>query len=201
MTTSVRELDGSTTELELFPDLCTARCDPRAPRPCGCGVCLTSVPVGTGRISILDDDGRGVCAQTCWSPIPGGAPTCLGGQACDRFARACTAPCTVDDACLLVPTPFETAAFARLPDDEPLPISCGLLTSECSRVHPSPDALDGFLGDACKTDFDCQPGHLCYRSSAGGPGTCARFSDCEGRGCGTDICIGLDPAVWVCARP
>lgn len=194
---AVSELDGHISERDLLAGLCTRRCDPRVSRSCGsCGVCVTSVPVGSGRASILDEGGRGICAQPCFSP-DGAAPTCLGGQACDRWAEACLPSCATDDDCLFTTSPFAAAPFERVADVAPLPITCATLSGECVR-----DAGPGAIGDLCTTDFDCELEHTCWVSAPGRPGRCAAFSDCEARGCGRGaVCASLDPAVWVCGTP
>lgn len=197
-TTSVRALDGTTFDLALGDGVCTTRCDPHAARPCECGICVTSWPVGTGRASIVDALGHGVCVQPCFPDVPGGRPECNGPYGCDSFGGGCLPACASDEECLYTSIPGALAPrFAALADQAPLPITCNLARGECLRREPVPAPP---LGARCASDTECALGHVCFAAVPGAPGTCARLSDCAEVGCGpVATCVRIQESVRACA--
>lgn len=185
--------------LPLSEGFCTTRCDARAARPCACGVCVTSWPLGTRRVSIVDASGRGVCVQPCFPDVRGGRPECNGPFGCDAFGGGCVPACTTDDECLYTSTPGGSGArFVELADEPPLPVTCALARGECLRQAPT---VAPPIGAPCATDVDCALGHVCWAPEPGAPGSCAALADCARGGCGVGTtCVAIDgEAVTACA--
>lgn len=188
----VRTLEGTTVEVPVAGDFCTQRCNPNGVRPCACGVCTTSLPFGSSRVSVADELGRGLCVQPCV------AGACLGAFGCDERMGVCTPACTGDDGCLYTSRPGESdVRFTEVERGPPIAISCSRARGACVRAGP-----ERFRGDPCDTDFDCALGNVCFAPDPSTPGRCATLDDdCLVTGCGpTDACIALDATVAVCAR-
>ena len=185
---TILELDGGTHTLVVADGLCTRRCAFDGSDGCDHGSrCAGSVPLGAGRVSVVDESGHGLCVALefadarLWydlSGMPG--PTVTPCSARDD-ERPCTLGCRTDADCAYEPVSVEPLVFAeRAPT---VALTCDHAIGTCRHFS----STGPVIGTACTNDLGCAAAHYCW----GGPdwstpGVCIAF--------GCAVCTGLGVA-------